>query len=87
MKNMLDIVDTSIVERLYEIFTDTSLYEKETIDHIWQLWAQSFLQMVENQEVEEQNLQDQMQMVEEDKDIEMLPKQKRKKKKKKKTYI
>ncbi|XP_058747257.1 uncharacterized protein LOC131620269 isoform X2 [Vicia villosa] len=51
------------------IFTYTSPYEKETIDHIRQLWAQMFLQMFENQKVEEQNLQDQMQMVEEDKDI------------------
>ncbi|XP_058768384.1 uncharacterized protein LOC131642114 [Vicia villosa] len=68
--------------KIVKIFTDTSPYEKEIIDHIRQLWAQVFLQMVENQKVEEQNLQNQMQMVEEDKDIEILPKQKSKKKKK-----
>ncbi|KAI5390282.1 hypothetical protein KIW84_075546 [Lathyrus oleraceus] len=44
MKNMFDIIDACIVERFNEIFTDTSSYEKESIDHIRQLWAQFFLQ-------------------------------------------
>ncbi|KAI5443977.1 hypothetical protein KIW84_012564 [Lathyrus oleraceus] len=35
------------------IFTDTSSYEKESIDHIRQLWAQFFLQKVEEQENQE----------------------------------
>ncbi|KAI5389663.1 hypothetical protein KIW84_075092 [Lathyrus oleraceus] len=34
MKNMFDIIDACIVERFNEIFTDTSSYEKESIDHI-----------------------------------------------------
>ncbi|KAI5392365.1 hypothetical protein KIW84_076955 [Lathyrus oleraceus] len=50
MKNMFDIIDACIVERFNEIFTDTSSYEKESIDHIRQLWAQFFLQKVEEQE-------------------------------------
>ncbi|CAI8600726.1 unnamed protein product [Vicia faba] len=66
-----DIYMAFVSPRIFnEIFTNTSSYEKETIGHIRQLWAQSFLQIVKNQKVEEQNLQDQMQMVEEDKDIE-----------------
>ncbi|KAI5428976.1 hypothetical protein KIW84_033828 [Lathyrus oleraceus] len=35
------------------IFTNTSSYEKESIDHIRQLWAQFFLQKVEEQENQE----------------------------------
>ncbi|KAI5412257.1 hypothetical protein KIW84_057064 [Lathyrus oleraceus] len=53
MKNMFDIIDACIVERFNEIFTDTSSYEKESIDHIRQLWAQFFLQKVEEQENQE----------------------------------
>ncbi|CAI8615284.1 unnamed protein product [Vicia faba] len=37
MKNMFDVVDTSIVERFDEISIDTSPYEKETMDHIRKL--------------------------------------------------
>ncbi|KAI5446113.1 hypothetical protein KIW84_014096 [Lathyrus oleraceus] len=49
MKTMFDIVDASIVEIFNEISTDTSSYEKETIDSVRQLWAQCFSQMVEEQ--------------------------------------
>ncbi|XP_058756054.1 uncharacterized protein LOC131629270 [Vicia villosa] len=49
MKNMFDIIQTGIFQGLHEIYDDPSSYDKDVIDNIRQLWAQFFLQIVEEQ--------------------------------------
>lgn len=50
MKNMFDIVQTGIFQRLDEIYDDPSPYEKDVVDDMRQHWAQFFLQIVKEQQ-------------------------------------